>query len=146
MFNVERVSSEIVRPLRHRVLRPNLPLEDSILSADDLFDSAHFTVKKDNIILSVASVFKELFEAMPTQKSYRLRGMATEPSEQRKGFGTMILHGAMDHLKKETDVGILWCNARVTAFGFYEKTGFTIVGEIFDIPNLGPHKTGFIEL
>jgi len=24
--------------------------------------------------------------------------------------------------------------------------GFIILGEIFDIPNLGPHKTGYIEL
>ena len=83
---------------------------------------------------------------MPNKNSYRLRGMATEPTKQRKGFGGMVLHEAMDYLKKESDVEILLCNARVTAFGFYEKMGFTILGEAFDIPNLGPHKTGYIEL
>ena len=83
---------------------------------------------------------------MPKKNAYRLRGMATEPTKQRKGLGAMVLHGAMDYLKKETDMEILWCNARVTAFGFYEKMGFTILGEEFDIPNLGLHKTGYLEL
>ena len=54
--------------------------------------------------------------------------------------------GAMDYLKKEIDVETLWCNARVTAFEFYEKIGFTILGKVFDIPNLSLHKTGFIKL
>ena len=72
--------------------------------------------------------------------------MATEPSEQRKGLGALVLYAAIDHLKKKTDSEILWCNARITAFGFYEKMGFKILGERFDIPNLGPHKTGYIEL
>ena len=61
-------------------------------------------------------------------------------------YNRQVLHGSMEYLKKESDVEIFWCNARVTAFGFYEKMGFTILGEAFDIPNLGPHKTGYIEL
>ena len=135
-----------MHPLRHKVLRPHLPLEASCYLSDNDLGAIHFTLKKDDTILSIASLYYESLEAMPNKNAYRLRGMATEPAKQRKGFGTMVLHGAMDHLKKETDVEILWCNARVTAFGFYEKMGFTILGEIFDIPNLGPHKTGYIEL
>ena len=146
MYKTEKVSPDVVRPLRHKVLRPNLPFEASCLPSDNAPNAIHFTLKKDDNILSVASLYSESLEVMPNKKAYRLRGMATEPSEQRKGFGTMILHGAMDYLKKEADVEILWCNARVTAFGFYEKMGFTILGEVFDIPNLGHHKTGFIEL
>ena len=53
---------------------------------------------------------------------------------------------SIDYLTKETQSEILWCNARTTAFEFYEKMGFTIVGDEFDIPNLGPHKKGFISL
>ena len=48
--------------------------------------------------------------------------------------------------RKKTESEILWCNARTTAFGFYEKMGFNIVVDEFDIPNLGPHKKGFINL
>ena len=146
MFKIEKVSPDAMCPLRHKVLRPNLPFEASCLPSDNDPDAIHFTVKKDDTILSIASLYSESFEAMPNKNSYRLRGMATEPAERGNGFGAMVLHGAMDYLKKETDVEILGCNARVTAFGFYEKMGFTILGEIFDIPNLGPHKTGYIEL
>jgi len=146
MYNIEKVSPDVVRPLRHKVLRPNLPFEASCLPSDSDPGAIHFALKKGDTIFSIASLYSELLEAMPNKNAYRLRGMATEPAKQGKGFGTMVLHGAMDHLKKETDVEILWCNARVTAFGFYEKMSFTILGEIFDIPNLGPHKTGYIEL
>ena len=146
MYKIEKVSPDVVRPLRHKVLRPNLPFEASCLPSDNDPGAIHFTLKKDDMILSIASLYYESLEAMPNKNAYRLRGMATEPSEQRKGFGAIILHVAMDYLKKETDVEILWCNARVTAFGFYEKMGFIILGKVFDIPNLGPHKTGFIEL
>tara|TARA_B100000809_G_C14964124_1_gene468512 strand:- start:11 stop:451 length:441 start_codon:yes stop_codon:yes gene_type:complete len=146
MVKIEKVSSGVVRPLRHKVLRPYLPFETSIMPMDDLPDTAHFMVKKDGIILCVASMYHESFEAMPVKRAYRLRGMATEPAEQGKGYGVRVLNGAIQYLKKETDVEILWCNARVTTFGFYEKMGFTIVGKEFDIPNLGPHKTGYFKL
>ena len=146
MYKIEEVSPDVVHPLRHKVLRPHLPLEASCYSSDNNLGAIHFTLKKDDTILSIASFYYESLEAMPNKNSYRLRGMATEPTKQRKGFGGMVLHEAMDYLKKESDVEILWCNARVTAFGFYEKMGFTILGEAFDVPNLGPHKTGYIEL
>ena len=146
MFKIEKVSPYVVYPLRHKVLRPNLPFEASCLPSDNDPNAIHFTLKNDDTILSIASLYSESLEAMPNKNAYRLRGMATEPAKRGNGFGTMVLHGAMEYLKKETDVEILWCNARVTAFGFYEKMGFTILGEIFDIPNLGPHKTGYILL
>ena len=146
MLKVEKVSSHVVRPLRHKVLRPNLPLEASIMPTDDQHDSAHFMVKKSGNILCVASIYYESFEAMPVKRATRLRGMATEAAEIRKGYGTMVLNGVIQYLKMETDTEILWCNARVTAFGFYEKRGFTIVGKEFAIPNLGPHKTGYFKL
>ncbi|MDC1037594.1 GNAT family N-acetyltransferase [Candidatus Marinimicrobia bacterium] len=146
MFKVERVLSNVVRPLRHKILRPNLPFQDSILPEDDFLISAHFIVENNGNIVSVASVYKEYFEAIPTRKGYRLRGMATEKKEQGKGFGTVVLKGAIHYLKNETDADIIWCNARVSAFGFYEKMGFIIVGDEFDLSNIGPHKTGYIEV
>ena len=146
MVKIEQVSADIVRPLRHKVLRSNLPFEASIMLSDDFSDSAHFLVKKDGIIKSVASIYKEPFEKMPTYKGYRLRGMATEPSEKGKGFGSLVLKGVVQYLKNNTDAKILWCNSRVVAFGFYEKMGFKIMGDVFEIPNLGAHKTGYFKL
>ena len=146
MYRIEKVSPDVVYHLRHKVLRPQLPVEDSYYQSDNNIDAIHFALKMDHAILSIASIYNESAETIPNKSAYRLRGMATEPSEQRKGLGSLVLYAAIDHLKKKTDSEILWCNARITAFGFYEKMGFKILGEIFDIPNLGPHKTGYIEL
>lgn len=146
MAKLKKVSAEIVRPLRHKVLRPSLPFKSSIMDLDDHDYTFHFCVKEELRIISVASVYHESFVEMPKKDAYRLRGMATEPSEQGKGYGKMVLNDVIAYLSKETESEILWCNARTTAFGFYEKMGFNIVGNEFDIPNLGPHKKGFIYL
>jgi predicted GNAT family N-acyltransferase len=34
---------------------------------------------------------------------------------------------------------LVWCDARVTAAGFYERMGFTVVTEPYDKPGIGPH-------
>lgn len=141
-----QVVAEVVRPLRHKVLRPNLPISSSVMPLDDHDASVHFCVKKGNHILSVASFYNESFDSLPNKKAYRLRDMATEPKEQGNGYGSQVLMAAMDYLKQNTTTEILWCNARTTAFGFYENMGFMIVGEEFEIPNIGPHKKGYIAL
>ena len=36
---------------------------------------------------------------------------------------------------------VLWCDAREVAFGFYERMGFGYLNEVYDIPEIGPHRT-----
>jgi ribosomal protein S18 acetylase RimI-like enzyme len=43
-------------------------------------------------------------------------------------------------LLKERGVSYLWCNARTSAIGFYEKLGMKVISEEFEIPVIGPHK------
>ncbi len=73
MYKIEKVSPEVVRPLRHKVLRPHLPFEASCLPSDNDPDAIHFTLKKDDTILSVASLYSESLEAMPNNNTFRLR-------------------------------------------------------------------------
>ena len=101
MAKVKKVSAEIVRPLRHKVLRPSLPFESSIMDLDDHDYTFHFCVKKELRIISVASVYHESFVEMPKKDAYRLRGMATEPSEQGKGYGKMVLNDVIAYLSKK---------------------------------------------
>jgi len=146
MPKVKIVSSDIVKPLRHKVLRPRQPFESCILPHDDDLTTIHFACYNENEILSVASIFHQSFDDVPGVNAYRLRGMATEPSHQGKGYGKLVLIEAMEYIKENTQATMLWCNARAAAFGFYEKMGFSIVGKEFDIPNIGPHKKGYIHL
>jgi hypothetical protein len=40
----------------------------------------------------------------------------------------------------------MWCQARVSAQGFYEKVGFATLGERFWLPLSGPHYVMVREL
>ena len=64
--------------------------------------------------------------------------MATHPKFRRKSAATKLMEESFV-LLKEKKCDILWCNARLVAVEFYKSLGFKIIGEIFDIPSIGPH-------
>ena len=64
--------------------------------------------------------------------------MAVLKPLQGKGLGKTILrHGEV--LLKEKNVNIIWCNAREIAVNFYKKNGYQIIGESFNIKDIGLH-------
>jgi predicted GNAT family N-acyltransferase len=69
---------------------------------------------------------------------WQLRGMATDPAVRGSGAGRALL---VDGLARVAARGgdLVWCDARVTAAGFYEGHGFTVVTEPYDKPGIGPH-------
>ena len=69
---------------------------------------------------------------------WQLRGMATEAAVRGSGAGRLLV---IDGLERVTARGgdLVWCDARVSAAGFYERMGFTVVTEEFDKPGIGPH-------
>ncbi|TFV71370.1 GNAT family N-acetyltransferase [Blastococcus sp. CT_GayMR20] len=76
---------------------------------------------------------------------WQLRGMATETAVRGSGAGRALLD---DGLARVTTRGgdLVWCDARVTAAGFYERAGFTVVTEPYDKPGIGPHVGMLIDL
>ena len=44
----------------------------------------------------------------------------------------------VENVSKENNTGI-WCNARIRAVPMYERRGFVIVSDIFEIEGIGPH-------
>jgi predicted GNAT family N-acyltransferase len=68
---------------------------------------------------------------------YRIRGMAVDSEFRNRGIGSDIVKKLQNEVKKE-DTGI-WCNARIKAVPMYERCGFKIVSEIFEIEGIGPH-------
>ena len=39
----------------------------------------------------------------------------------------------------QSEANYIWANARTSAWGFYEKLGYKILGEQFEIKGIGPH-------
>ncbi len=64
--------------------------------------------------------------------------MATDPEFQGIGAGKRLMTFAIEHIKAQR-ADMIWCNARVIAIPFYEKMGFEIKGDQFEIPGIGPH-------
>jgi GNAT superfamily N-acetyltransferase len=64
--------------------------------------------------------------------------MAVEPAHRGLGVGRALLARVRDFVTRSGG-GLLWCNARVTAEGFYRALGFTVVSEPWDDPEIGPH-------
>ncbi len=141
-MNIKQVNSSDVRPLRHKVLRPGQPFSTTHLDKDNDLKTIHFALYQTNNIVSIATIYPENIDGEYDKRAYRLRGMATEISMQGMGYGTHILTECIQFLSTTIKANYLWCNARESAFGFYEKFGFEIVGETFDIENIGPHKKG----
>ena len=71
--------------------------------------------------------------------AWQLRGMATALELRGKGIGRRLLAFAEETLRGHSDARRMWYNARASAVGFYEKTGWRAVSDAFEIPGVGPH-------
>src|SRR6267142_3731276 len=135
---VRQVSAVETVPLRHAVLRPGRPVETALFAGDDLPSTTHFGAFRNGQLLCIASLFEAELPQEPGVAAIQLRGMATAADSQRTGLGRALVLGCAA-FAREKRARLLWCNARVYASGFYSKLGFQIVGEEFDIPDVGPH-------
>lgn len=143
MKTVEIVSIDKILDLRHRILRPGLPLSMSQYDFDKDESTIHLGAKVDESVLSCATLTPQQCSRFPlAQTPYQLRGMATAPESRGQSLGSAILKKAEDVLiSKNCD--LLWLNAREVAFEFYKKNGFEFIGDIYEMPHTGPHKLMF---
>ncbi len=124
--------------LRLQVLRPGGVLEDVDFTNDRLEYAFHLGVHIGGHRIAVASFYPEGHPELTGWKQYRLRGMATHPDFQGQGVGSQLMRFALEHLKAQ-HADLIWCNARVGALPFYERAGYRIHGERFEIPGIGGH-------
>ncbi len=141
--------AETVR-LRHSVLRPNQGVEACTYPGDEKPETRHYALRDSphSEAICVASVYCESApQSLHFGSGLRLRGMATLPSLQRKGWGRVLIKKIINSAPQDFPHAThLWCNARLSALGFYENLGFRVHGEIFEVPEIGPHKIASISL
>ncbi len=126
-----------VLPLRSLLLRNSRNFNECVFDGDTNYDTFHLGYAIDDQIKSVASFMRnDFFEH--DGLGYQLRGMATHPDFNGKGFGTALITFAVEYLQEYT-TDYLWCNARSAAAPFYKKIGFVNESPEFDIPGIGFH-------
>jgi phosphoribosylformimino-5-aminoimidazole carboxamide ribotide isomerase len=113
-MQVRRINSADTLSLRRDVLYPDQSLEAVKVEGDD--DSLHFGLFEQSTLVGVISLFIERTGA-------RFRKLAIAKACQGKGYGSILLSHVEDFCRRER-IPSLWCDARDSAFGFYEKRGY----------------------
>ncbi|SEL94007.1 Acetyltransferase (GNAT) domain-containing protein [Maribacter orientalis] len=113
MKRIVQITSEETLSIRHKVMWPNKPIDYVQLPND--FEGRHFGYFKNDILISVISLFVENNEA-------QFRKFATLKEYQGKGFGSELLNELMRISAKE-QLSKIWCNARINKIDYYSKFG-----------------------
>lgn len=132
-MEIRRVGPEEVWDLRHRVLRNGQARALAMWPGDD--SALHWALIDGEERCAVLSIFPTPQGPAPWQ----LRGMAVAPERQRQGLGLSLLLAVEQWMFHEYPGQSIWCNARTSAVDFYERAGWSRVGEPFEIAGVGPH-------
>lgn len=131
-----RALFEEILPLRHRILRTGMPLESAIFPEDRDADTIHYGAFLNDECVVCLTLIKSTWDKKP---AWQLRGMATAKEHQGEGFGGQLIRFAEADVKSVQGPTLLWCNARLAAVPFYERNGWEIASEMFEVPIFGPH-------
>jgi GNAT superfamily N-acetyltransferase len=137
-MKIRAITTEEARTVRLPVLRPGLPPETAVLDRDDDPGTLHFGAFDGARLVGVATFFPETCPLVPAPPAWRLRGMASLPDVRGKGAGRALVAEGV-RVAEAAGATLMWCNARVSARGFYEKQAFVAIGDVFELPVGGPH-------
>ena len=127
MTEILKVPAAVLRPLRDKVLRENLP-PGSVYAGDDSGDSCHLAAYLGGEIVAVGTIYREQLSDRPELDAWRIRGMATLPEYQGQGIGRQIANLLVEHAVAQ-HAHVLWCQARTSKRRFYHALGFVDLGQ-----------------
>lgn len=138
MHTLKQITSQDTFAVRQPVLRPGKTVETCIFDGDDLPTTIHFGIFEGEVLAGIISVFKASHDFFTEKGQYQIRGMAVLDSFQKRGLGEKLVRHTevyVSNLQGER----IWFNAREIAVGFYERMGYSIIGDAFPIGDIGPH-------
>ena len=144
-MKVRQISASDTRLIRSQMLRPGRDISTCIFNDDEREQTLHLGAFKEKKLVSIASFYFNTNQSFDTPNQYQLRGMATLPEFQKQGLSRELLKFGFPLIQRNL-CHLVWCNARISATGFYETVGFKPVGDTFDIPDVGPHQLMYKEL
>ncbi|MGZ3751413.1 MAG: GNAT family N-acetyltransferase [Mucilaginibacter sp.] len=121
MIHIEQIRPELTWRLRQQVLYPPQKLYEMELEEDN--DGVHFGAFTDNALAGIVSLFQN-------DSVFQFRKLAVLPEFQKMGIGNSLLSRVEEYTLAEGG-NLIWCNARVSAIGFYIKAGYAHTGRSF---------------
>lgn len=140
-WDVRITDADTTRELRRAVLRPHLP-SGTELPGDHEPGVIHLAAFEGDLPVSACLIFPEECPWLPGTSAWRLRGMATDPVRRGSGAGAALVAEAQ-RLTLASGTELIWCMARLTAVGFYQRQGWVVTGEEFEsvgVPHLRMHR------
>ncbi len=139
---VKKITALETYIVRQEVLRKGKPIETCHFNGDDDTTTTHFGLFENENIIGVVSVFKTNSLLFSDKTQFQIRGMAVLENFQSKGYGEQLLKAAENFCWQEK-ANLIWFNAREKAVSFYKKSGYTVLGDSFNIPDVGIHFVMF---
>ncbi len=121
MIHIEQIRPELTWRLRQQVLYPAQKLYEMELEEDN--EGVHFGAFTDNTLVGVVSLFQH-------ETVFQFRKLAVLPDFQKMGIGNSLLSRVEEWALSENGT-LIWCNARLSAIGFYMKAGYSHTGKLF---------------
>ena len=142
-ITIEQVDAVATHPLRVQELRQGRPAE---IEGDDAPYVLHLAARtEDGEIVGVVRFHPRDCPWREGEGSWQLRGMATDPRVRGLGVGRALVAAGLTRVAARGG-DLVWCDARKAAVGFYQRIGFTVVTEEYDLRPVGPHIGMVIEL
>lgn len=137
-MKIKKIEAKETYPVRNEVLRKGKPVETCYFNGDENSNTAHFGLYLENNLIGIISIFKERNPLFSEEQQFQIRGMAILDNHQGKGYGALLVKAAEDYCL-DLNTELIWFNARERAVAFYQKLNYTIIGDSFEIPDVGIH-------
>lgn len=118
-MDIRTVDIDTILQVRQQVMYPEEEISYVQLPEDN--KGRHFGLYINDKLVSVVSLFEQ-------ENAIQFRKFATLANQQGKGYGSQLLDYVIQQAEKEGKQQI-WCNARASARGFYERFGMYTTGE-----------------
>lgn len=145
MIEIKKIDFNTTFSVRHPVLRNGRPIETCFFDGDDLETTIHFGLFLDKNLIGVISIFKNKNAIFSAQNQFQIRGMAVLKGHQGKKLGKKLLDQAEQEIIDQKG-NLIWFNARENAVPFYQNSGYEIIGDAFEIKDIGIHYLMFKNL
>jgi GNAT superfamily N-acetyltransferase len=127
LVRVVDVTAEDTYPLRRRVLRDGTASDVVTFDGDHLATTFHLGVRLDDELVAVSTWLERPYPDRPAEHAFQVRGMATAPDHQGKGYGARLLAAGLVRCES-AGATLVWARARDTALAFYTAHGFVTTG------------------
>jgi len=138
-FTVRQITLDEAKPVRIDVLRRGTPARDANYEGDESEGTIHIGTEMEGRVIATSTWITAAWPDDPSSLAVQLRGMAVLDDAQNLGIGRALIEAGIAHARS-IDARYVWAKARDTALYFYERCGFTTVGDQFIEPASGvPH-------